>query len=244
MSGTCCTPCQPFTERHGHRQRVLPGTRGRTGTQRVQRLVLDARACARSGRARRSPQCQHMAGAASRSGATHTELVPPRPRACDARDAREHTSHGPRSAWSASAADPGGRSGRLGASDRARGAAELRPHSRPKTIQNYHFLHTKTSPDPKKIIQNFLPPPLLTPRANVRTFPSPFRLRLLAKGAGATSQTQVFRLLSLQFARLNRHQLSPNDGKKAQWPHQLARRPSSSSAPRALPSCRPPSQRN
>ena len=28
-----------FTERHGHRQRVLPGTRGRAGAQRVQRLV-------------------------------------------------------------------------------------------------------------------------------------------------------------------------------------------------------------
>ena len=28
-----------FPERHGHRQRVLPGTRGRAGAQRVQRLV-------------------------------------------------------------------------------------------------------------------------------------------------------------------------------------------------------------
>ena len=134
MSGTCCTPCQPFTERHGHcqRPRRVAGyarTRGHAaGTARG----LDASACARSGRARHSPQCQHMTCTASRSGATHAELGPPRRARVDARDARERMSHGPRSASSASAAAPGGRSGRLGASDRARASREVATKKDPK----------------------------------------------------------------------------------------------------------------
>ena len=42
VSGTC-TPCQPFMAQNGapwaSPTRVLPGTRGRVGAQRVQRLV-------------------------------------------------------------------------------------------------------------------------------------------------------------------------------------------------------------
>ena len=101
---------------------VLPGTRGRAAGAA---LGLDASACARSGRARHSPQCQHMTCTASRSGATHAELGPPRRARVDARDARERMSHGPRSASSASAAAPGGRSGQLGAPDRARAKREV-----------------------------------------------------------------------------------------------------------------------
>ena len=56
-------------------------------------------------------------------GATHTKIGPPRRARVDARDARERTSHGPRSASNASAAARGGRSARLGASDRARAIA-------------------------------------------------------------------------------------------------------------------------
>ena len=97
-------------ERHGHHQqpRRVAGTRGRAAGAA---LGLDARACARSGRARHSPQCQHMTHAASRSGVTHTELGPTRRARVDTRDARERTVHGPRSASSASAAAPGGPSG-------------------------------------------------------------------------------------------------------------------------------------
>ena len=66
-------------------------------------------------------------------GATHTKIGPPRRARVDARDARERTSHGPRSASSASAAARGGRSARLGASDRAR-AIEPRSHEKSSKI--------------------------------------------------------------------------------------------------------------
>ena len=65
--------------------------------------------------------------------ATHTEIGPPRRARVDARAARERTSHGPRSASSASAAARGGRSARLGASDRAR-AIEPRSHEKSSKI--------------------------------------------------------------------------------------------------------------
>ena len=169
MSGTCCTPCQPFTERHGHCQRVLPGTRGRAG----------ARA-----RAGRSERVQHWSGCPCmrterprasltsvpahdpripQRGTTHTKIGPPRRARVDARDARERTSHGPRSASNASAAAPGGRSARLGASDRARAIA---PRSHEKSSKIYQPFPTslplmvkkKVLRGQKKKVPIFFPP--------------------------------------------------------------------------------------
>ena len=75
----------------------LPGTRGCARAQRMS--ARSGRPCMHACAAAASPaQSQHMTRTASRSGATHTELGPPRPHASDARDAREHTVRGPRSA--------------------------------------------------------------------------------------------------------------------------------------------------
>ena len=93
---------------------------------------LDARACARSGRASLTSVPAHDPRIPQR-GATRTKIGPPRRARVDARDARERTSHGPRSASSASAAARGGRSGRLG---RVRPRARLRVGLPRKKFQN------------------------------------------------------------------------------------------------------------
>ena len=112
-------------------------------------LGLDASACARSGRARHSPQCQHMAHAASRSGATHTKLVPPRPHASDARDARAHrvwTARGPRArAWPTRRAVRPARAGPT-----ARAAAPRCGSFAPENHPKLPFLPTNSTPYTKK----------------------------------------------------------------------------------------------
>ena len=163
MSGTCCTPCQPFTERHGHRQRVLPGTRGRAGAQRVQRL--SGCPCMRTERPRASLTSvpAHDPRSIPQRGATHTKIGPPRRARVDARDARERTSHGPRSASSASAAAPGGRSFRLGASELARAIAARSHETSSKIYQPFPtslplMVKKKFLRGQEKKFQNFPPP--------------------------------------------------------------------------------------
>ena len=154
VSGTC-TPCQPFMAQNGAPWasptaeaccRVRAGARARS--------AWSGRPCVRTERPRASLTSVPAHGRRSIPQRRHTHRARPAA-AARLRRARRARAHG---AWTARGLErerdrPGGRSGRLGASDCARGAPELRPRSP----------HTKTSPDTKKIIQNF-PPPLPPPQ--------------------------------------------------------------------------------
>ena len=154
VSGTC-TPCQPFMAQNGAPWasptaeaccRVRAGARARS--------AWSGRPCVRTERPRASLTSVPAHGRRSIPQRRHTHRARPAA-AARLRRARRARAHG---SWTARGLErerdrPGGRSGRLGASDCARGAPELRPRSP----------HTKTSPDTKKIIQNF-PPPLPPPQ--------------------------------------------------------------------------------
>ena len=83
-----------------------------------------------------------------------------------------NTVRGPRSAPSASATDPGGRSGRLARvrqrARRGRAAGWFAPKNHPKLL----FSPPNTHPDAKKIIQNFLPPPFTPAEPSARLLPA------------------------------------------------------------------------
>ena len=144
-------------------------------------LGLDARACARSGRARHSPQCQHMTHA-SRSAA------PPTPRSArrGARASTRATQKKAHVAWTALDLErERGLPGRavLRARRRVRPRARHRgalPTSLPLMVNK------KSSGQPKKKFQNFPSPHNTIPRAASATVPP----------LPASSRTSVQRVLT------------------------------------------------
>ena len=133
VSGTC-TPCQPFMAQNGAPWasptaeaccRVRAGARARSVCS-----AWSGRPCVRTERPRASLTSVPAHGRRSIPQRRHAHRVRPAA-AARLRRARRARAHG---SWTARGLErerdrPGGRSGRLGASDCARGAAELRPRS-------------------------------------------------------------------------------------------------------------------
>ena len=126
-------------------------------------------------------------------GATHTKTGPPRRARVDARDARERTSHGPRSASSASAAAPGGRSFRLGASELARAIAARSHEKSSKIYQPFPTSlplggEKKSFRGQKKKVPKFFPPSQPSPLPTQR----PRRRATSVGGRGCRSRRGCF----------------------------------------------------